>query len=383
MFQLFLYTVGTFFILITLPGNIELLLLTVSALLPNSICLNKKKELSSKKPGNVAVLVPAHNEEKNIERTIQSLKNCKDIFDIIVIADNCSDQTATVSQKCGARVLIRKNPEKRGKPHALNYAFSFLDKENYDLYIIIDADTVVQENFIRVIRQMYENGAQVIQTRYDVLNPDISLRTRLMNVAFLAINYLRPKGRQNLGFSSGLLGNGMAISKKTIMEVPYNVDSIVEDIVYHIRLVAANKKVHFTEKTRIFSEIPFKGKGVITQRARWEGGRLHTLVTEGPKMLKDILSGRFRLIGPLLDLLLMPLSFHVLLLSILLLFPSFIIKAYALTTLIIVAFHIITALKISGGKARERFTPEQAELMGKNRQVFKDKWRGTKWENIL
>jgi hypothetical protein len=111
-----------------------------------------------------------------------------------------------------------------------------------------------------------------------------------MNVAFMAFNILRPRGRQRLGLSVGILGNGFALSRATLAAVPYDAHSIVEDLEYHLRLVRAGRRVQFTDKATVCGLMPTSGTGVRTQRTRWEGGRLRMIVQHAPRLAREVVA---------------------------------------------------------------------------------------------
>jgi len=329
----------------SLPGSIELLLLTVGGLLRaprrrprHTISVSYKKEHSSALQGEVAgvrlvVVIPAHNEETVIQRCLQSLLACDKTgadVRVVVVADNCTDATAERAAELGARVLVRHEPDKRGKGYALAFAFDVLQSEGFDAVLMVDADTVVEPNLLVEFCQLFAAGADAVQCRYGVKNLEASLRTRLMHIALLAFNVLRPRGRDWWGFSAGLLGNGFGLTRETLQAVPYDARSVVEDLEYHIRLVRAGRRVRFADATTVRADMPVAGQGVETQRARWEGGRLRMMRDLTPTLVRAVLSGRFHLLEPLLDLLLLPLAFHVLLLGVILLVPASIVQLYGL-----------------------------------------------------
>lgn len=304
--------VGALACLVVLPGTIELALLSLASILP------RRRERSQGPLGRtprLAVVIPAHDEEGTIERCLSNLLADDPYIDVFVVADNCEDDTATIAAIQGARVLVRRDPDRRGKGYALDFAFRRLLEEGFEAFVVVDADSVVDADFLPTCRRLFAAGADAVQARYGVLNPEDSLRTRLMHVAFLAFNILRPRGRDRLGLSAGLFGNGFGLSAETLRAVPFDATSVVEDLEYHLRLVRAGRRVRFADETWVRAEMPAAGAGVGTQRARWEGGRLRMLADKAPGLLKDICSGRLRLIEPLFDLLLLPLAFHVLLLA--------------------------------------------------------------------
>jgi cellulose synthase/poly-beta-1,6-N-acetylglucosamine synthase-like glycosyltransferase len=332
---------------VTVFGTIELLFLTVGAL------LYKPRQAHHEAGLHLAVVIPAHNESDNIAQTIKSLLECDaphGQYQIYVIADNCTDDTAEKARQAGAEVLERQNEALRGKGYALDFAFKYLlEHTDIDALMVVDADTVVESNFIQVCEQMFMQGADGVQCRYTVNNPQASRRTRLLNVALLAFNVLRPRGRAFWNLSVGISGNGFGLSRKTLENVPYTASSIVEDLEYHIVLVKRYLKIQFIDNTTVRADMPVAQKGTNTQRARWEGGRLRMMREHIPSLYQAAVSGHKRLIEPLLDLLLLPLAIHVLLLSLLLLIPFLPTQIYALLALCIVFGHVFAALWIGHG----------------------------------
>lgn len=336
--------------LASVPGTLELLLLTAGGLLPAR--LRKAAELHP--PVRLAIVIPAHNEELGLPICLPSLRAAgAGTGEIVVIADNCTDSTAQVAAAHGARVLERSHAEQRGKGYALDFAFRLLVPEGFDAFLIVDADTTVPLNFLTAMRLRFAAGAAAVQCRYLVRNPSGSVRTRLMNLALLAFNAFRPRGRQRWGLSAGILGNGFGLARRVLEQVPYDASSVVEDLEYHLRLVTAGHRVEFAEETCVYGEMPVAGAGVKTQRARWEGGRLRMIREHAGHLTSRVLQGEVRLLEPLLELLLLPLALHVVLLLVSLIAPSPWIRLYALSGLALVLVHLLGAVWRSGGTWRD------------------------------
>jgi cellulose synthase/poly-beta-1,6-N-acetylglucosamine synthase-like glycosyltransferase len=306
----------------------------------------------------LAVVIPAHDEALNIAASLHSLSRCElpptlDLLATIVIADNCSDDTAKVARQAGAHVLERVDETLRGKGFALQYGFDRLQAEGFDAFLVIDADTVAEPNLLVEVIALLESGADGVQTRYGVLNPEASIRTRLMNTALMAMNVLRPRGRDRLGLSAGILGNGFALTSATIAAVPYDAHSVVEDLEYSLRIVRSGRCIAFADGTTVRGMMPAAGRGVETQRVRWEGGRLRMILQNVPKLINEILGGRPALIEPLLDLLLLPLAFHTVLLTGAAAIPFAPARVYALIAFAVLGFHVCAAILIGGGNWRD------------------------------
>jgi len=205
--------------------------------------------------------------------------------EVVVIADNCSDQTALIAQRCGARVIERYDPAIRGKGDALAYAFAALRDEPFDAYLVLDADTLVEPDLLTVMDRYIESGQRVIQAHYDVLNPFETRRTALMYVAFSIFHYVRPLGRSALGLSTGLKGNGMCFVKDVIDRYPWTAFSLVEDIEYTTTLVVHGERIAFAPEARIKAQMPVGRAQATTQRMRWERGRFQVARRDGPRLL--------------------------------------------------------------------------------------------------
>lgn len=341
---LLLLGIGLF--LATLPGSIELLLLTIGALFSRR---TEKSENLPLNPLKTAVFVPAHNEALHILLTIESLKQCEGEFDIIVIADNCSDNTADIAKNAHVRTLERNDLSCLGKHHALNFAFSTLLIEGYEIFTVVDADTYVEKDFIISIQRAFQKDALAVQVCYVLEDADITPLQRLSRFAFSAYNVVRPLGREKWGLSAGLFGNGFALSRTILLTVPFTINSIVEDAAYHLKLVQGGYRVRFLDQTQVIAVHPPTNSAAIAQKSRWEGGRWCLLKESAPLLCKEIAHGNVRLIEPLLDLLLFPLAMHTLLLATLLFIPNTFFRLYAATGLGILFLHIIATLKITKG----------------------------------
>lgn len=331
----------------SLPGSVELLGLSLGAL-PRP----KSMGGAAGRPWSVAVVVPAHNEALSIAGCVGSLLSADRgelKLAVFVVADNCSDETAEVARAAGATVLERVDPARRGKGFALNYAFTHELVREYDCCLVVDADTSVAANFVLSAGRALRDGADAVQARYVARNAEDTTRTRLMALALRAFNVVRPRGRQNLGLSVGILGNGFGLRRETLLAVPYLAASVVEDLEYHHSLVRAGKRVQFLDRTTVFGEMPVKGKGAETQRSRWEGGRLRMVRESVPGLLRDVLRGRVRCAEPLLELLLLPLAFHVLLLVVACCAPWWGVRIVGLAGVAIVMLHMVAAIVVGDG----------------------------------
>ena len=258
-----------------------------------------------------AIVVPAHNEQEGIASTVENLlsvEDPKELFSVVVVADNCSDETAARAERSGARVFVRHDEKLRGKGYALAHAFEKLAGE-VDAIVVVDADTVVSPNLLSAFAARIDAGAMAVQADYAVRNPNAAWRTRLMAVAFGAFHVLRSLARERLELSAGLRGNGMCFTTRLLEEVPHDAYSIVEDVEYGIKVGEAGHRVHYAAEAHVYGEMVSSAAASSSQRRRWEGGRSALAGSRGLPLIGEAIARRSLVLLDLaFDILVPPLS---------------------------------------------------------------------------
>jgi cellulose synthase/poly-beta-1,6-N-acetylglucosamine synthase-like glycosyltransferase len=260
------------------------------------------------------VIVPAHDEEIGIAGTVASLRSVDypaELFRVIVVADNWSDATAVRAEEAGATVIVRTDPDRRGKGYALKLAFDRTLADGVaDAVVVVDADTLVTPNLLRAFSARFQAGAKAAQAEYGVRNPNASWRTRLMVIALATFHGVRSIGRERLRVSSGLRGNGMAFSREAIAAVPHEAFSLVEDLEYGMRLARAGYAVRYVPEARVAGEMVSSENASRSQRRRWEGGRVDMIRRHGWALVKEAFVKRDRVIFDVaMDVLVPPLTY--------------------------------------------------------------------------
>ncbi len=261
----------------------------------------------------IAILIPAHDESLLIAATVASARSQRypaAAYTVWVIADNCTDNTAELARAAGAQVLERSgNP---GKGQALHAMLEQLLTQDWAAFLIVDADSHLHPDTLAELNRALSAGAAALQIRYGVLNPDDGLRTQAMELSTASFNALRPRGRNRLGWSGGIYGNGFCLSRAVVQRVPYLAHSIVEDIEYHMHLLRAGYQVTFLDQVWVKAQMPIGGRGSAVQRARWERGRLLTIQHYVPELWRRWWQGDRRALDGLTDVLMPPVSLLVL-----------------------------------------------------------------------
>jgi cellulose synthase/poly-beta-1,6-N-acetylglucosamine synthase-like glycosyltransferase len=263
------------------------------------------------------IIIPAHNEEAGIAAVVRSALEVDwpvDLFRVVVVADNCNDATAEQAARCGAQVLVRQNDELRGKGYALSYAFHESQQGNWaDAVVVVDADSKVSVNLLEAIAARMELGEQAVQVHYGVSNIHASWRTRMMSIAMAAFHRVRSRGRERLGLSCGIRGNGWSLTHALLRKVPYASYSLTEDLEYGIELGSRGVRVAYADEASCDGEMVSREQDARSQRRRWEQGRIALLRENALPLLKRAFVARSVICLDLaLDLLVLPLSYIVL-----------------------------------------------------------------------
>lgn len=282
------------FLVLALFLSLYLLILTLAPLI-----IPKRKQPPPPGRKKFAIIVPAHNEEKVIEKTLRSALQVaypKNLFDVIVVADNCTDQTAKIALECGAIVFQRFDISRRGKGFALNWiipqVLERLPAPGYDACVFVDADSVMMPKFLEEMNVALHAGHRVIQSSDLVLDNSNSWRVQLMLVAFALQNYVRQLGKSRLGFSILLKGNGMCFAADVLRTMKWDEASLGEDLDMGVELIRRGEKIHFNPDAVVYALMPEVASSAVTQRIRWEGGRFASMKSRVPLVLKEALKKR-------------------------------------------------------------------------------------------
>jgi cellulose synthase/poly-beta-1,6-N-acetylglucosamine synthase-like glycosyltransferase len=254
------------------------------------------------------VLVPAHDEETGIATTVASCLAAdypQALFNVLVIADNCTDRTASVAAGAGARVVERFDETKKSKGYAIEYLIGQLtasgEFDALDAIVVIDADTTIDADLLRRFDARLRAGQDWIQCYYTVSNPDQSWRTRLMTYAFSLFNGVIPLGLTALGSSAGLRGNGMCFSTRGLRRRPWASYGLSEDMEFTWMLRVGGELIAFEPRCQVYGAmVSTGGKAAAIQRGRWEFGRSEV---RRKYLMPLVRSGRIGLADKLLSVL--------------------------------------------------------------------------------
>jgi cellulose synthase/poly-beta-1,6-N-acetylglucosamine synthase-like glycosyltransferase len=259
----------------------------------------------------VAILVPAHNEASGIAAALQSMLPQLGAQDrLLVVADNCTDDTARVAKLAGAEVVERSNAAERGKGFALAHGVAHLHLQPPDMVVILDADCTLAPGSLQALTRCVTRYARPAQALYLMQAPmDSGLGARLAEFAWRVRNWVRPAGWQAWGMPCQLMGAGMAFSWAMLRTASLANASIVEDMKLGIELACQGQPPVFCAEALVTSAFPLTPQATQGQRTRWEHGHMEMILREVPAMVWQAVVRRdLRLLGLAMDLAVPPLA---------------------------------------------------------------------------
>ncbi|MBG7618468.1 glycosyltransferase [Herbaspirillum sp. AP02] len=271
--------------------------------------------LSAMRP-RIAVLVPAHNEAGGIGEVVAGIRSQLVAADrLLVVADNCSDQTAHIAREASAEVTERFHEELRGKGYALDHGIRQLAADAPDVVIIVDADCYLGAQALETIARTCVQSNRPVQALYLMHAPEGgSPMRKIAEFAWLVKNLVRPLGFQKLGQPCQLMGTGMAFTWQQISQANLATGHIVEDMKLGVDLAEAGQPPLFCPEAMVYSFFPSSDSGVSTQRTRWEHGHLSVIQSYVPRLLAGAVKRRNAALAALaLDLSVPPLALLVML----------------------------------------------------------------------
>lgn len=274
-----------------------------------SMLPGRRLEAAEPLPTLVAI-IPAHNESANIIPTLTDLKaSLWEKARILVVADNCDDDTAQVARDHGAQVIIRDDPLHRGKGYALQYAIDELRAAPPEIISFFDADCRVPVDALPRLARLAVEYKRPVQSQYLMQPPERSEpRAAIAGFAWILMNKVRMRGLARLANVTRFTGVGLAAPWASLEDFRFGSGAITEDHALTFALAARGRAPIFDPSITIESRFPEKDDDAVTQRARWEHGSVGVITKiAAPGLLKGIMSGNAQLIAIAIDGLVPPL----------------------------------------------------------------------------
>jgi hypothetical protein len=259
----------------------------------------------------IGVVVPAHNEAGGIAATLAALvPQLKPGDRVLVVADNCTDDTAAVAAASGAEVAVRTDAVRRGKGYALDHGVRQLAADPPDVVAIVDADCHVTPGSLARIAAVAHARQRPVQAAYLMQAPAGSkLSMRIAAFAWIVKDLVRPAGAAHWGMPCQLMGTGMAFPWPVLQGASLATGHIVEDMKLGTDLALAGTPPWFEPQALVTSEFPTSEQGAASQRTRWEHGHLQVLTSQAPPLIaRGLLRADWRALALAVDLIVPPLA---------------------------------------------------------------------------
>ena len=242
----------------------------------------KDKPILEDKENRFMAIIPAHNEAAVVANLVESLKNQdypKDKYDIYVIADNCTDNTAEIARNAGAIVYERFDEEKKTKGFALQWFLAQKIEEDapYDAFCVFDADNIADKNFLKAMNKKLCQGEDVVQGYRDIKNPTDNWITAGYAIFYWMMNRFYHLARYNLGLSPLLNGTGFMVRFDVIKPTGWDTKTLTEDIEFSLKNIIEGRKLGWATDAIVYDEQPTSFKQSWSQRERWTVGHIQCM----------------------------------------------------------------------------------------------------------
>lgn len=242
----------------------------------------KEKPILEEKTNRFMAIIPAHNEEAVVENLIASLQKQnypRDCYDIYVIADNCTDNTAKIAKNAGAIVYERFDAMHKTKGAALKWFLAQKIEEDapYDAFCIFDADNIVDVNFLQNMNKKLCQGETVVQGYRDIKNPTDSWITAGYAIFYWTMNRFYHLARYNIGLSPLINGTGFMVRFDQIKPEGWNTKTLTEDIEFSLKQIIRGRKLGWARDAIVYDEQPVGFKQSWSQRSRWTVGHIQCM----------------------------------------------------------------------------------------------------------
>ncbi len=253
----------------------------------------KDKPLLINKKHKFMAIIPAHNEEAVIANLVDSLQKQdydKNLYDIYVIADNCTDNTAKIAKAHGAIVFERFDETKKTKGFALDWFLKQKIKENadYDAFFVFDADNIVDKNFIKNMNKKLCQGEEVVQGYRDIKNPTDSWVTAGYALFYWTMHKFYHLARYNIGLSPLLNGTGFMVKFDLVKDTGWDTVTLTEDIEFSLKRIIKGKRLGWATDAIVYDEQPVSFKASWSQRSRWTVGHIQCMETYTKDLAKAV-----------------------------------------------------------------------------------------------
>lgn len=252
------------------------------------------------KKNKISILIAARNEEKVIGNLLQSIQMQdydKELLEVVVIADNCTDDTAKIAKAFGATVFERVNKKQIGKGYALDYAISKLRElgkwRELDGIIVLDADNVLTQNYITEMNKTRSDGYEAFTSYRNSKNYGDNWISAGYGLWYIRESKFLHYARMLLNSSCAISGTGFFVSRNLIDKFNgWKFFLLTEDIEFSVFSVINGVKIGCCIDAELFDEQPITFHQSYKQRLRWSKGFFQVWKKHGKELVKGIFKHR-------------------------------------------------------------------------------------------
>jgi cellulose synthase/poly-beta-1,6-N-acetylglucosamine synthase-like glycosyltransferase len=248
----------------------------------------KDRSLPNIERPSVTVLIPAHNEELVLAKTLESvLAQTTENDYVVVVVDNCTDSTEDVCAGFNTKILVRHDAQNKSKGFALDYGLKNIKDIPTDCVIIVDADCILGENALDILAKSAIHHNRPVQALYlikNLIGTPCGVTQKIAEFAFLIKNKIRPAGMRALGLPCHLMGSGMAFPWHSLMNANLANSNLVEDMKLGVDFVRQGDGPYYEPLAMVNSYFPTDKKAIESQRTRWEHGHISTMLRFTPSL---------------------------------------------------------------------------------------------------
>ncbi len=262
--------------------------------------LLKKKALPEETLHKYAILIAARNEELVLPHLLDSIAAQNypaELIRVFVVADNCTDQTAAVARQHGATVFPRNNQRRIGKGYALDFLLKQIRRheglEQFDAFLVFDADNLLQPDYIRNMNRVHSNGYDVFCGYRNTKNFGTNWLTSGYGLWYMHESTHLNRSRMGIGTCCTVSGTGFGFSRIVLKKAGgWKFFTLTEDLEFSAWCATNGIRIGYCHDAQLYDEQPLTFPQSWRQRTRWAQGGIQMSLRYIFRLLKGILTGK-------------------------------------------------------------------------------------------
>ncbi len=264
--------------------------------------VKKRTFPKSDKKAKIAFLIPAHNEQDVIFDTVKEVIDKqnypRELFDIYVVAHNCTDDTAALAKKAGAKVMVLDDPDPAHRmalyplKHGVDELINLQGDKAYDVIIHLDADNRINPEFTSLMNDAFQSGAEFARPYESATNATQNFYTKASTLFYTFDSRYGSRVRERMGIAAHVNGSGAMMSVQMLKECGgYDCETISDDAEFNLNRILEGRKGRFVEDAIVYEDMPSSYTDTLNRNKRIGSGVMKLLKDRLPEMLSQIFRG--------------------------------------------------------------------------------------------